>query len=700
MRRLTFLTGLLLSLASACTRISGMIPAPTSLPTTGTLHAGAAKVDLTPIPGFAMGGHSIGGTVARGYWTRLFARAIYLEDAAGNSIVLVSCDLWSMPAGLGDRVAEILASEAGVRHLGRGQIVLAATHTHQSPGNFSSARLYNDFAQRWAGFDDHLFEFLAHRIATAISEAFTTRQPATVRWLETSVPGLARNRSFEAFVLNPESRQILRENANLPGGQVYQAVNPQLTLLRFDTSTTPPKAIAVAAFVAVHPTSMSAATEVYNSDLFGVAATIAEHTLHPSSALEAPVVALFNGAEGDISPAWEHQDRRNTLRLGHLLAAKMVEPGTVFTPLDVAITHRFRVVPLAKSCFMEKSLLTEEQGTHCTAETALTGVATLGGAEDGRTVLYELGWQEGIKGQRLHDQGVKQPALDPTFLTRSLPFSITHLLASSTSVPDKVPLGVYYLGPRIVIATLPGEFTMVMGRRIAETLQQALTPRPDRVLLVGLAHEYVSYFTTPQEYEAQHYEGASTLYGPYAGPLIGDALRQLATAQPSPTAGHSFHYRPGRSAHFGLRDVGAPPYTPDDGLSNIAQDLQTGLPIRNFPQFCWQDAVPELPMPYHAGTRVTPQVAIERRAGGDAWDVLRVDGIEETDRGLDFITIAASAEAQHSTWCAIWMPPAAVDTALTFRFRVQTLHGPSLCSGAFQLQNPSGSMGQGNICRY
>src|SRR5712672_3387835 len=72
--------------------------------------AGAAKADITPPPGFPMGGHSVAGHRARGYWTRLYARAVYMQDRRGHELVLVACDLWSMPGGLGDRVAELLLS--------------------------------------------------------------------------------------------------------------------------------------------------------------------------------------------------------------------------------------------------------------------------------------------------------------------------------------------------------------------------------------------------------------------------------------------------------------------------------------------------------------------------------------------------------------------------------------------------------------
>ena len=100
-----------LVLVPGCASIRGKLPLAAAPQPTGVFQAGAAKTDLTPMPGYPMGGHSIAGSIARGFWTRLWARAIYLEDAAGKSLALVSCDLWSMPAGLADRVAELVAAD-------------------------------------------------------------------------------------------------------------------------------------------------------------------------------------------------------------------------------------------------------------------------------------------------------------------------------------------------------------------------------------------------------------------------------------------------------------------------------------------------------------------------------------------------------------------------------------------------------------
>ena len=47
-------------------------------------------------------------------------------------------------------------------------------------------------------------------------------------------------------------------------------------------------------------------------------------------------------------------------------------------------------------------------------------------------------------------------------------------------------------------------------------------------MVSGLAGEFIQYFTTPEEYDRQHYEGGSTLYGPLSSNLLRQELAELA----------------------------------------------------------------------------------------------------------------------------------------------------------------------------
>lgn len=690
-----------LFLCSACAVISGTLQPPVVGPIGEGFQVGTTKVDLTPMPGFAMAGHSIAGKIARGYWTRLYARVIYIQDNNGESMVLVSCDLLGIPGGLVDRVAELVRKDEHGQHIGRGQIILAATHTHQAPGNFFTAETYNSFASRSSGFDKRLFDFFAQRISQAILQAVVTRRPAMIQVGDTDLSLLARNRSFDAFRLNPESGKMLRDNSGVKEGdpspfypdiEAFQAVYPKMTVLTFASSDATPTPIAVAAFLAVHATAMGHETEVYNSDLFGVAATLAERALSGQGA--APVVAIFNGAEGDVSPYWKwrHQDRSAALRLGPIIADGITRVALV-PQNSPTLDYRFEVVGVAGQCLAQMPTNGPWAGRkQCTAKSPTMGAPGLGGAKDGQTVLHDLGfWKEGVKGARQEDgQGAKQPALD--FLPISLPFSITHLFMAPSSVPSEAPLGVYRIGT-VLLVTLPGEFTTVMGRRIVAAVQSALKEigsNVGQVLLVGLANEYISYTTTPEEYEAQDYEGASTLYGPIYGPLISEKLSQITRElknKKDPVLPRPFSYKPGDSARFGIGNVGADsPQFPDDGLASVVQDEMSGVPRRDFPAYCWDDGIPEFPGSPAANPRLTPQVAIETSQDKNSWHPLLVGGVAESDTGLDFVTVVVKPSGPLSRWCTTWLRPSEAVGDGYLRFKVTTIDpalGPTKESDPF-----------------
>jgi neutral ceramidase len=685
----TLVAAAVLATGGCGTVISGAVP-PAEAPTpSGTVRVGAARVDITPPPGYPMGGHSIDGAVARGHWTRLYARTVYFEDASGRALALVSADLWSVPAGLADRAAEIVRKSPSTAHLGREHVVVAATHTHHGPGGFSSCRLYNENASRLAGFDPDLFEFLATRIAESIRRAADARTEAVVRVPPAArVGGFWRNRSFEAFLRNPESLEVLEANAwieakdaspEYPDPRAWRGVDPRVRALvasRPDGSL-----IAVAAFAALHPTAIRADTEAYHGDLAGVATSLAERRLGALGGRDV-VVAFFNGAEGDVSPRWIRQDRGDAVAVGNRLAAeieKLATSAASSPPAKVELSTAFDVVPLAGRAFVD------DAGREVrTAPAPMSGFAQLGGAEDGRTLFHRLGWIEGVRGVRspgyaVDGHGAKQPALDLPVDPWPLPWFVRLLIPRTTSfvraadLPQFAPLSVHRLGD-VVLASLPGEFTATLGRRIERGIARAAAVDADRVYLLGLAHEYVSYFATPEEFDAQHYEGASTLWGAQAGPFIGHELARLAgtldvARAPSP---HDFSYQAGSSRRFGPAFLGEPPARRVDGVAAIVVDDSGGDPRSDFPAAEWWDGAPAT-MDFVADDRSTsPHVTVEVRAADGSW------APAADDSGTEIVTLLVEVLDGRGRWTAIWLRRPPSRDAHAVRFRVVRLDGSTI----------------------
>ena len=76
----------------------------------------------------------------------------------------------------------------------------------------------------------------------------------------------------------------------------------------------------------------------------------------------------------------------------------------------------------------------------------------------------------------------------------------------------------------------PAEFTIVSGLRIRRTVADRLDVPLENVIFQGYANSYASYCTTPQEYDAQQYEGGSTLFGRYTLPAYQQGFAALADA--------------------------------------------------------------------------------------------------------------------------------------------------------------------------
>src|SRR5262245_20252804 len=119
MRRITELS--LLALLAAC----GSLAAEERW----GFRAGTAKVKITPEePGYLLeyDRHQ----KAQGVESELWTRALALEDAKGQKAVLVSADILGFPPSLARSIREDARQRFGLKD---GQVLLAASHTHNGP---------------------------------------------------------------------------------------------------------------------------------------------------------------------------------------------------------------------------------------------------------------------------------------------------------------------------------------------------------------------------------------------------------------------------------------------------------------------------------------------------------------------------------------------------------------------------------------
>ena len=91
-----------------------------------------------------------------------------------------------------------------------------------------------------------------------------------------------------------------------------------------------------------------------------------------------------------------------------------------------------------------------------------------------------------------------------------------------------IPLQIVVLGNLAVIA-LPWEVTTMSGRRVRAAVLDALQDAGvDYAVISGLSNDYIHYMTTREEYALQHYEGASTVFGPWTQEAATQELVRMA----------------------------------------------------------------------------------------------------------------------------------------------------------------------------
>ncbi|MCW3063937.1 MAG: hypothetical protein JWN32_1109, partial [Solirubrobacterales bacterium] len=526
--------------------------APGARAASGGLRAGAGQADITPPTNFFYVGYATNDR-AVGVSTRLYARVLVLQQGP-KKVALVSADLVGMPGGVLAQAADLVKN----RGFSQENVLAGGTHTHSGPGpmaNFGELNTYFPQApqlltpQKFVDTklsgppDPQLYTFMVKRIAEAIRRADDDLGPAEAGWADEQLLGVTQNRSLEAHLANygivePRGQGTVAQD---PGGYA-NTIDPALPVLRVDKLVTKRVRcggrrhrhvcrrrthvpIGIWTTFANHGTDNQHTFPVYDGDHQATAERIVQDGIRSAAHVRGKqtVVNVFDDAdEGDQSsglvnngPAWANH-------VGELEGAAMLNGWRA------AGRHLTRSLPLdlrwTRICFCGQ---TTRGGGKVDSE-AVVGLPVLTGSEEGRGPLYQA---TGVHYEGSHlpvdvgPQGDKISAIpDP----------------NHTSDPKAVPLMAVRFGDHLIVS-IPGEATVEMGREIRTAVLGATQGSGIRtVAIAGLANEYVPYYTTPAEYEQQHYEGGHTVYGEYSGYLIRDSLADLAgtlaAGRPAPAA--------------------------------------------------------------------------------------------------------------------------------------------------------------------
>jgi neutral ceramidase len=101
--------------------------------------------------------------------------------------------------------------------------------------------------------------------------------------------------------------------------------------------------------------------------------------------------------------------------------------------------------------------------------------------------------------------------------------------------PTILPIHLAVIGKQLILVGVPGEFTTMAGRRMRERIKSTLiqydkATQDTKIVISGLTNAYSGYTTTYEEYIAQRYEAASTMYGPHTLAAYIQEMDKLAMA--------------------------------------------------------------------------------------------------------------------------------------------------------------------------
>ena len=500
--------------------------------------------------------------------------ATALAIAQGDSrLVFIALDLHSCTKLLWDLVGEEVESRA---FLSKDRIVLSGTHTHSGPGNFYGNLLYDLTVSPRPGQQTTRARWLAKRIADAAVGALEKLQPGHLRIYRPRVWGVSSNRAMEAFRRNSEyEKRSWFADETSPGfgcakglPEEDQYVDPRCTALVAKSKSGGPlqHVEGLIGIFACHATSQGPAVRRYSPDWAGPACRTIRDLLATSNNNNNNIpVGFCAGASGDISPL--PLGRHNaaaallngtrgksdeTLATTPLIAERRAEAhvGGVSACGDRRPLHAGEALQAAVGERLGSELVEHirerdngDGGDNSDAGSSAAEAPLLIGAAH---LLWDVGSETSLPSARfgLPTLGGAACGPNPPFYKRfgrgytsACCFSARHGQRPKAPIPligpligcvapRLLPLHAICLGEHMLV-TVPGEPTVMAAWRIEQGV--CAIKGVSTCSVVGFAGDYCGYWTTPEEYDQQLYEGSSMLYGRRATEILEEKLVVLAT---------------------------------------------------------------------------------------------------------------------------------------------------------------------------
>lgn len=475
-----------------------------------------------------------------GIQQRLRSRAYVIQSRNNNKrVVFVSADLGAIFQSVKLQVVKRLKATYGNVY-NNDNVMLSATHTHVGTGGLSHYSLYMIASADASsfGYSSQNFNAVVDGIYQSIVRAHNNLSPGSIEFVAGELSGATRNRSLVPYQANDDDHLYSSDTNNT------------MTLLKFKKADG--TEIGMLNWFAIHNTSLSNKYNKLSGDNKGYAQHLFEQKKGADFSSDTFVAAFANSDEGDVVPsngnavsAPGYLGSSNEILNAEVAGKRQFDKAWSlynqngsFLNGDLDYRHRWANF---------EDYWVDNEYTNAGAKrlcSAARGFSFAAGGENGPSNvpgIYE-GMTKGTFNITDSVNQVDQSALGGVvrflFGGISLGFQddcqeekISLLTTGAFNwVPEVLPFQLFTIGDFAIVA-VPSEVTTMSGRRLRQTVKDKLASKGiNKAVIAGLANTYSGYLTTYEEFQQQHYEGASTEFGPYTLSAYQQEFSRLADA--------------------------------------------------------------------------------------------------------------------------------------------------------------------------
>ncbi|NXV45073.1 ASAH2 ceramidase, partial [Uria aalge] len=500
---------------------------------------GAGRADCTgPVAEIPLMGYANPDQVGGGLLTRLYSRAFIVEDPVeSRRVVFVSADIGMVSQRVRLEVLEKLKSKYGNLYR-QDNVILSGTHTHSGPGGYFQ---YTLFWITSKGLIRPSLKAIVNGIVKSIDIAHQNMKRGRLFINRGTVENSQINRSPFSYLENTASER----------SRYSSDTDKEMVILKMVDRNG--EELGLISWFAVHPVSMNNTNHLVNSDNMGYASYLFEQEKNKGMLPgEGSFVAAFASSNlGDVSPNTKGpfcvntgescNNPQSTCPVGGATMCMAMGPGSdMFDSTRIIGQNIYlKARELYEKASQEvkgplssahqwvnmSDVSVELNATHTvkTCKPAL-GYSFAAGTIDGVGAFnFTQGSVEGDPfWDGIRDQLLGEPSNETKACHKPKPilFSTGEMTWPHPWHPDIVDVQIAAIGSLAIVA-VPGEFTYEFDFHG--------TARMD-VVIAGLCNVYTHYITTYEEYQAQRYEAASTIYGPHTLSAYIQLYRGLAKA--------------------------------------------------------------------------------------------------------------------------------------------------------------------------